>query len=115
MFPWRCFQVTHLGNPEEREGWLLLCGYLVLFPECQLLLGLLQLLRPVHHEVDEIDAPGQREKHQDVGNDPEADGHCPVGRGRREDGTVGSAQGTRRTDNARSGCEDTSCQGDSLP
>lgn len=66
--------------------------YLILFPEGQLLLGLLQLLGPVHHKVDEVNAPSQRDKHQDVGDDPQADGHCPAGRG-REVSSLGSAQG----------------------
>lgn len=56
-------------------------GYLVLFPERQLLLRLLQPLGPVHHEVDEGDAARERQKHQDVGDDPQTDGHHPAGRG----------------------------------
>lgn len=53
---------------EQRGGHFL--WYLVLLPERQLPLGLLELLGPVHYEVDEVDAPGQREENQDVGNDP---------------------------------------------
>lgn len=67
-------------------------GYLILLPERQLLLWLLQLLRPVHHKVDEIDAPGQGEQHQDVGDDPEADGHSPGGGGRH--GVLRALRGT---------------------
>lgn len=44
----------------------LLC-YLILLPQRQLRLLLLQFLRTVHHKVDDIDAAGQRQQHQDVG------------------------------------------------
>lgn len=64
-------------------------GYLILFPKCQLLLRLLQLLGPVHHKVDEVDAPGQREEHQDVGNDSQADSHRPAERSSTRMQTVG--------------------------
>lgn len=44
-----------------------LLSYLILLPQCQFLLLLLQFLRTIHHKVDDIDATGQRQQHQDVG------------------------------------------------
>ena len=88
-------KIKNKQHPGNRGGSATVCGYLILFPECQLLLGLRQLLGPVHHEVDEIDAPSERDKHQDVGDDPQTDSHCPAGRGRYGDSTLGSAQGTQ--------------------
>lgn len=81
---WRGLGCSPGSAAPRAQGGRLPCAYLVLFPERQLLLGLLQLLRPVHHEVDEVDAPGQRDEHQDVGDDPQADGHRAAGRRRPE-------------------------------
>lgn len=55
----------------------LLCYYLILLPQRQLWLLLLQFLRTVHHKVDDVDAAGQRQQHQDVGYDAKADQNCP--------------------------------------
>lgn len=54
----------------------LLC-YLVLLPQRQLRLLLLQFLRTVHHKVDYVDAAGQRQQHQDIGYDTKTDQNCP--------------------------------------
>lgn len=39
---------------------------LVLLPQCQLRLFLLQFLRTFHHKVDDVDAASQKQQHQDV-------------------------------------------------
>lgn len=54
----------------------LLC-YLILFPQRQLRLLLLQFLRTVHYKVDDVDAASQRQQHQDVGQDAKTDQNCP--------------------------------------
>lgn len=44
-----------------------LLSYLILLPQRQLWLLLLKFLRTLHHKIDDVDAAGQREQHQDVG------------------------------------------------
>lgn len=39
---------------------------LVLLPQCQFRLFLLQFLRTFHHKVDDVDAASQKQQHQDV-------------------------------------------------
>lgn len=41
--------------------------YLILLPQRQLRLLLLKFLRTVHHKIDNVDAAGKRQQHQDVG------------------------------------------------
>lgn len=54
-----------------------LLHYLILLPQRQLWLFLLQFLRTVHNEVDDVDAAGQRQQHQDVGDDAKTDQDGP--------------------------------------
>lgn len=54
-----CEKCHRNGGEASGEGDAASVWYLVLFPERQLLLRLFQLLGPVHHEVDEINAPRQ--------------------------------------------------------
>lgn len=44
-----------------------LLPYLILLPQGQLRLLLLQFLRTVYHKVDYIDAASEEQQHQDVG------------------------------------------------
>lgn len=48
-------------------------NYLVLLPQRKLRLLLLKFLRTLHHKIDDVDAAGQREQDQDVGQDAQAD------------------------------------------
>lgn len=59
---------TDEGKPQNAVS-----AHLVLLPKRQLRLLLLQLLRAVHHEVNDVNTARQRQQHQYVRQDAETD------------------------------------------